>query len=175
MARADNSHNPAPRKDVQAVFDAMYAESDTLEDPSKRLRHIGYQRVALLYIVYALGALHSLELPAGDPSAEEYLVLAQQCLVKGDFLRDGTLPGVQALNLMGHFYLETEKGRDGEMAWPIWGLVMRIIQAVSGWPSAQIDDRWVYIATGSGGDYRMRSLRSVGMYSGNVTPSRFSK
>lgn len=46
-------------------------------------------------------------------------------------MRNNTVAGVQALNIMGHFYLDMEKGRDGESAWPIWGLVMRIIQAVS--------------------------------------------
>lgn len=32
---------------------------------------------------------------------------------------------------MAHFHLETEKGRNGDSAWPFWGLAMRLIQGVS--------------------------------------------
>ena len=81
--------------------------------------------------MFALGTVHSLEVSPNDPSSEVYLGLAKRCLAKGDFMRNNTIAGVQALNIMGHFYLDMEKGRDGESAWPIWGLVMRIIQAVS--------------------------------------------
>jgi hypothetical protein len=31
---------------------------------------------------------------------------------------------------MGHYQLETEIGRNGDSAWPLWGLAMRLCQAV---------------------------------------------
>lgn len=142
---------------------------------SARLRQIGYQRLALLFIVYALGALHSLELPPNDPSGEEYLGLAKRCLAEGDFLGHCTIAGVQALNIMGHYCLETENGRDGESAWPIWGLVMRIIQAVSPANPTTTDSRWASIAMGSAGACLILSSRSADTCSGNVTPSKSSK
>lgn len=124
------SHNPAPRPTLQKIFEEAY--SPRAFDPAPNcLRQVGHQRLALLFIVFALGALHSLELPPNDPSAEEYFSLAKTCLAKGDFMRNNTLAGVQALNIMGHYHLDQEAGRDGESAWPLWGLVIRISQAVS--------------------------------------------
>ena len=116
---------------MNGILDDVYTLPLSFSPPSKSLRRVGYQRLALLYIVFALGTVHSLEVSPNDPSSEVYLGLAKRCLAKGDFMRNNTIAGVQALNIMGHFYLDMEKGRDGESAWPIWGLVMRIIQAVS--------------------------------------------
>jgi hypothetical protein len=31
---------------------------------------------------------------------------------------------------MAHYQLQTDRGRDGDSAWPLWGLAMRIAQAV---------------------------------------------
>lgn len=55
------------------------------------------QRLALLFIIFAMGALHSLELPPNDPSAEEYLDLAKRSLAKTDFLTHSTIAAVQTL------------------------------------------------------------------------------
>jgi hypothetical protein len=33
--------------------------------------------------------------------------------------------------IMAHYHLETEKGRNGDNAWPLWGLAMRLVTAVS--------------------------------------------
>ena len=116
---------------MNGILDDVYTLPLSFSPPSKSLRRVKYQRLALLFIVFALGTVHSLEVSPNDPSSEVYLGLAKRCLAKGDFMRNNTTAGVQALNIMGHFYLDMEKGRDGESAWPIWGLVMRIIQAVS--------------------------------------------
>ena len=150
----DSSHNPAPRPTLQGIFDDVYTLPLSFSPPSSSLRRIGYQRLALLFIVFALGAVHSLEVSPTDSSSESYLSLAKRCLSKGDFMRNNTVAGVQALNIMGHFYLDMEKGRDGESAWPIWGLVMRIIQAVSARTSSRLVSaykRWVFIEMVNGG------------------------
>ena len=31
---------------------------------------------------------------------------------------------------MAHMHLESDKGRRGDSAWPLWGLVMRLVQAM---------------------------------------------
>lgn len=69
-------------------------------------------------MVFAMGALYSLELPPNDPVASEYLALSKACLVKGNFLVNTTLSGVQTLvrslsyllqltpqHIMAHFHL----------------------------------------------------------------------
>jgi hypothetical protein len=116
------------------------------------------QRLALLFIILAIGSLHNLELPPNDPSADEYLDLAKRSLTKSDFMTNCTIAGIQTLvsyrsqvttnvvachgplPLVGNaihprdpliVFRATEKGRNGDSAWPLWGLAMRLLQAVS--------------------------------------------
>lgn len=44
-----------------------------------------------------MGALHNLELPPDDISAEEYLLSSEDCLARGQFMNNNTVPGVQTL------------------------------------------------------------------------------
>lgn len=55
------------------------------------------QELALLFIVFAMGARYSLESTLDEAPGAEYLPLAKACLAKGDFMAHNTLPGVQAL------------------------------------------------------------------------------
>jgi hypothetical protein len=74
--------------------------------------------LALMFIVFAMGALYSLELPPNDPIATEYLLLSKASLVKSNFLVNNTIHCVQTLvsdqaeerwltgqHIMAHFYL----------------------------------------------------------------------
>ncbi|OCF30850.1 hypothetical protein I317_05061 [Kwoniella heveanensis CBS 569] len=122
-----------PRRMFQQIFDRMYTAADRRSQ--QRHMHQQHQQIApqelgLVYIILALGALHSLELRPNDPAADNYCKLSQACLAKGDFLVHTTLAGVQTLHIMGHFMLETEKGRNGDSAWPLWGMAMRLSQAM---------------------------------------------
>jgi hypothetical protein len=54
-------------------------------------------RLALLYIVFAMGSYYNLELPPDDSSVEEYLELSRSCLAKGDFLANNTIAALQTL------------------------------------------------------------------------------
>lgn len=64
-------------------------------DRSSRRAHA--QKLALLFAVLAMGALHNLELPPDDHSAEEYVSLARDALEAGDFVVHNTIAGVQTL------------------------------------------------------------------------------
>jgi hypothetical protein len=100
------------------------------------------QQLALLFIIMAMGALHNPALPPHDPSAELHCAAARWCLVKGDFIGHNTIAGLQAVVsygvngrsshqvIMAHYQLETEKGRNGDNAWPLWGLAMRLVTAM---------------------------------------------
>ncbi|XAO22860.1 hypothetical protein I312_104172 [Cryptococcus bacillisporus CA1280] len=87
------------------------------------------QELALLFIVFAMGARYSMEFTLDEGPGAEYLPLAKACLAKGDFMAHNTLAGVQALVIMSFYNLEAEDGRGGDSAWPLSGLAMRIIQA----------------------------------------------
>ncbi|WVQ83747.1 hypothetical protein IAT38_005891 [Cryptococcus sp. DSM 104549] len=133
------NHNPAPRRTFQPIFDRVFNAANR-EHPEQSV-HL--QQLALVYMILAMGTVHNIELPPHDPTAEEYLALGKGCLTKGDFLNHGTIPGVQALVsgmsegtaltvqvTMAHYYLETENGRNGDAAWPLWGLGMSLIVAM---------------------------------------------
>lgn len=72
---------------------------------------------------------------------------------------------------MAHYHLETEKGRNGDNAWPLWGLAMRLVTAVSYHTHEITDCRWACTAMVSDGIYQPMWSRSGGMYSGNATQS----
>ncbi|GMK58669.1 hypothetical protein CspeluHIS016_0601110 [Cutaneotrichosporon spelunceum] len=117
------NHDVAPRAGVQPIFERAYGLT---EDPSR----VHPQQLALLFIILAMGALHNPALPPHDPGAEHHLAAARWCLVKGDFIGHNTIAGLQALVIMAHYALETEKGRNGDSAWPLWGLAMRLVTAM---------------------------------------------
>ncbi|OCF42823.1 hypothetical protein I317_03300 [Kwoniella heveanensis CBS 569] len=139
------NHRPASEASIQLNLQEAYSRSTSAT--SSRIEFA--QKLALLFITFALGALHDLELPPHDPSADEYCMLAKACLAEGDLLKRPTMAGVQALVTMGHYHLETEEGRNGDSAWPLWGLAMRLIESMglhrdgARWelPSEIVEDR----------------------------------
>ncbi|GFZ52287.1 hypothetical protein JCM24511_10060 [Saitozyma sp. JCM 24511] len=114
----------APREGFLPLFEKAYSSKQIIG------ARIDPQQLGLVFIILAMGSLHCLELPPNDPQADEYLAAAKACLAKGDFMIHNTISGLQALHIMAHFHLETERGRTGDSAWPLWGLAMRIIQAM---------------------------------------------
>uniref|UniRef100_A0A8H7NQV2 Xylanolytic transcriptional activator regulatory domain-containing protein n=1 Tax=Bionectria ochroleuca TaxID=29856 RepID=A0A8H7NQV2_BIOOC len=127
-------HDVAPRSQFERTFDRVYKISG-----SGTSSPINPQEIALVFIVMAQGTMFNIEMPNFDSSAEDWLHLAERALVKGDFLSNNTLAGVQTLHLMAHLHLHLDKGRHGDNAWPIWGLVMRLVQAMG---MHRDGDRW---------------------------------
>jgi hypothetical protein len=125
---------------LNTFVEKAYAAKAMLDTYSR----IDVQQLATLFAVLALGASHNLELSPDDQIAEDYCESARNCLVRGNFMTHSTLAGVQTLvghfnkqahqltsqSLMAHYQLQTDRGRDGDSAWPLWGLAMRIAQAV---------------------------------------------
>lgn len=122
---ADNDrHRIIEKEPLMGILERIYA---CLGFHQPRIDH---QDLALIFIVLAMGALHDLELPINDPMALDYMSAARLCLSRGDFLQRHTASAVQALNLLAHCQLETEQGRNGDSAWLIWGMVMRLNTAM---------------------------------------------
>jgi hypothetical protein len=93
-------------------------------------REMDYHELGLVYAILAMGTLHDLELEANDPLIAEYLDMAKQSLTRANFLQYNTIPGLQALHIIAHVHLETESGKNGDSAWPLWGLTMRLVVAM---------------------------------------------
>ncbi|KAJ4987063.1 transcriptional regulatory protein C1F7.11c 2 [Stagonosporopsis vannaccii] len=117
-------HDVAPRDRFEKIFDRVYA---LINDTSRR---VNTQELALVFIILAQGNVFNIEI-ASDPTVpEELLRLSELALMKGDFLSNNTVAGVQTLHLMAHLHLNWDQGSRGDRAWPVWGLVMRLIQAM---------------------------------------------
>lgn len=120
-------HDVVPRSSFDRTFERVYSLVDGLVAVTPT---VNPQEIALVFSVVALGTMYNIELPYRDPSIEEWLHLSERALVKGEFLSNNMLAGLQTLHLMAHIHLQLDKGQRGDNAWPLWGLVMRLAQAM---------------------------------------------
>ena len=87
------SHDIAPKSEFRTTFDRVYnASNGAALSPA-----VNPQEIALIFIVLAQGTMYNIEMPHYDPSAEEWLHLSEQALVKGMFLSRNMVAGVQTL------------------------------------------------------------------------------
>ncbi|KAK9234666.1 hypothetical protein V1525DRAFT_391222 [Lipomyces kononenkoae] len=119
-------HDVAPKTPFQKTFDRVY----TLLDGVCLSPPVNPQEIALVFIIMAQGTMFNIEMANNDSSAEDWLHLSELALVKGEFLSNNMVAGLQTLHLMAHLHLQLDKGQRGDNAWPLWGLVMRLIQAM---------------------------------------------
>lgn len=87
------SHDVAPKAQFEVTFDRVYrrAEMDSLAPP------VDPQEIALVFIIMAQGTMFNIEMPNCDGSAEDWLHLSERALVKGDFLSNNMVAGLQTL------------------------------------------------------------------------------
>nr|ODN85910.1 hypothetical protein L203_04409 [Cryptococcus depauperatus CBS 7841] len=125
------NHDPAPKRTFEPIFNRVYSSPHPSPNGSSwPERSVQLQQLALVYMILAMGTVHNIELPPHDPSAEEYIGLAKACLTRANFMGYGSVAGAQTLVTMAHYLLETESGRNGDAAWPLWGLAMSLIVAM---------------------------------------------
>lgn len=174
----DESYDIVERRVFEAMVDRIYASSQAVKEEglgSSKVT-VNPHELALFYVVLASGCQYNLELAVSDPMANQYLLLSQRCLSMGSFMTKNTIVAVQALvsqtvdalmqNIMGHYFLPTDQR--GDSSWPIWGLSMRMIQAVR-FLLVATDYRWAFIATDRGGTYLTTLLTSGAGSSGRPT------
>ncbi|KIL92314.1 hypothetical protein FAVG1_04723 [Fusarium avenaceum] len=128
-------HDVAPKPTFEKTFDRVFKRAEN----GSTSPHINAQEIALVFIIMAQGTMFNIEMPNCDSSAEEWLRISERALVKGEFLSNNTVAGLQTLHLMAHLQLHLDEGRRGDSAWPLWGLVMRLIQAMG---MHRDGDRW---------------------------------
>ncbi|CAK7207518.1 hypothetical protein SEUCBS139899_010328 [Sporothrix eucalyptigena] len=120
-------HDVAPKPRFQETFARVYSFVTPGTTPTAP---INFQEVALVFMIMSKGTDYNIEMPADDPSAEEWQHLSEMALVKGNFLSNNTLAGVQTLHIMAHKNFQSDKGRHDDKAWLLWGLAMRMMQAM---------------------------------------------
>lgn len=86
-----SSHDVAPRDRFEKTFDRVYA---VINETSRR---VNAQELALVFIVLAQGNVFNIEIASDPTIPEELLHLSELALMKGDFLSNNTVAGVQTL------------------------------------------------------------------------------
>lgn len=87
------SHDVAPKTLFEKTFDRVYSSSNGVASASP----VNAQEIALVFIILAQGTMFNIEMPLYDSSAEDWLRLSERALVKGEFLSNNTLAGLQTL------------------------------------------------------------------------------
>lgn len=87
------SHDVAPKASFEKTFNRVYSLSEGMSLSPK----VNPQEIALVFMIMAQGTEYNIEMPACDPSIEEWMHLSQLALVKGDFLSNNMVAGVQTL------------------------------------------------------------------------------
>ncbi|KAL6364654.1 hypothetical protein LRP88_00624 [Fusarium phalaenopsidis] len=107
--RGRSNHNVAPKPSFEKTFDRVFRRAESGSSSPP----INAQEIALVFIIMAQGTMFNIEMPNCDSSAEEWLHLSERA--------------------------QLDEGRRGDSAWPLWGLVMRLIQAMG---MHRDGDRW---------------------------------
>lgn len=98
----NNSHDVAPRTMFEPIFERVYALSEGRSSEAA----VNPQEIALVFIILAQGTIFNIEMPSYDPSVEEWLHLSERALVKGDFLSNNMIAGVQTLVSVEIFHIK---------------------------------------------------------------------
>ncbi|KIP05474.1 hypothetical protein PHLGIDRAFT_108161 [Phlebiopsis gigantea 11061_1 CR5-6] len=116
-------YTPIPENEFYStVFARIYDQNIALDqDP------IDSHRLAVLYMVFALGTLFDLEKQSLSLEATQYYQLARAALSMDPVLEHQTIPAIQALVLMCHFMFMSF--RDGPR-WGLMGLVVKLAQGL---------------------------------------------
>jgi hypothetical protein len=94
---ASASYDIVAEHRLRPVCDDIFTQKALPAPLRERPTSLFIQRLGLIYVVLAMGALHNLEMPPEDPVVEQYISLAKACLIKSNFLIHTTIAGVQTV------------------------------------------------------------------------------
>ncbi|KAI0321025.1 fungal-specific transcription factor domain-containing protein [Amylostereum chailletii] len=116
-------YRPVDPTEMEAIFIRVYEPQVSLE-----LDTIQSHRVAVIYMMLAIGALMDLERPAYSYDANHYYQLARAALAVDSVFEEQSIPAIQALVLMAHymFFAEIHGPR-----WALMGIVVKLAHSVS--------------------------------------------
>ncbi|KAI5122508.1 hypothetical protein M0805_001416 [Coniferiporia weirii] len=128
--RAAWMYNPISRAQLnEEVFQHFY--NDNFTPPSPPSDHASSHRLALMFIVLAIGTLMDPAQPPYNLEAEKYHQLARAALFKSSIFDDPTLHAVQALFLMSYYlFLADRHGTGSGSRWIIMGFAVKLAQSI---------------------------------------------
>ncbi|KII85775.1 hypothetical protein PLICRDRAFT_56260 [Plicaturopsis crispa FD-325 SS-3] len=123
--------------EVYAQFYAAQAAPPIADDPL--IAH----RLALMFMVLAIGTLMDERQTSYGIEAEKYYQLARAALFRDSLFDEPTINAVQALYLMSFYlFLADRHGTGSGSRWAIMGLAVKVAQSVSLQPHYRDSGRW---------------------------------
>ncbi|EMD39039.1 hypothetical protein CERSUDRAFT_133798 [Gelatoporia subvermispora B] len=117
-------YTPLPEAEFYgSIFPRIYGPMEISPDQDSMASH----RLAVMYLVLALGTLLDLERPSFSPEATRYYQLGRAALSLDSVLESQSIPAIQALVLMCHFmFLSFVEGP----RWALMGLAVKLAQSL---------------------------------------------
>ncbi|KAJ4481959.1 fungal-specific transcription factor domain-containing protein [Lentinula aciculospora] len=97
---------------------------------STSLEELSPRRLALLFMILAIGCLVDLNRPAESPDSEKYHMLARAALCEIPVLEDTTVETVTALYYELWFLLLFSDKKKSDQAWALMGLTAKLAQSI---------------------------------------------
>jgi hypothetical protein len=111
--------------------DATFFQNLTHHCYVNPVEELSPRRLALLFIILAIGSFLDLDRPAEHPDAEKYHSLARAALCEISLLEDTTLETITTLYYDLWFLLAfSDKKRSHAQAWAIMGLTVKLAQSI---------------------------------------------
>ncbi|KAJ3917468.1 fungal-specific transcription factor domain-containing protein [Lentinula edodes] len=111
--------------------DSIFLGSETHELLTTPLEELSPRRLALLYMILAIGCYVDLNRPAESPDSEKYHMLARAALCEIPVLEDTTVETVTALYYELWFLLVfSDKKKSTDQAWALMGLTAKLAQSI---------------------------------------------
>ncbi|KAF8557742.1 hypothetical protein OG21DRAFT_1475305 [Imleria badia] len=126
-------YNPVSEQDFfEEIYSLFYAPDIGPPSDDPLLSH----KLALIFMVLAIGSLVDIKHPAYNIEAEKYHQLARASLFQSSLFEDPTITAVQTLFLMTFYlFLSDRHGSNSGTRWAIIGIAVKIAQCVNRDPS----------------------------------------
>ncbi|KAG8220860.1 hypothetical protein J3R82DRAFT_2355 [Butyriboletus roseoflavus] len=121
-------YDPVNEQDFfEEIYPLFYAPDAAPPSDDPLLSH----KLALMFMVLAIGSLVDIKHPAYNIEAEKYHQLARASLFQGSLFEDPTISAVQTLFLMTFFlFLSDRHGSNSGTRWAIIGMAIKVAQSI---------------------------------------------
>jgi hypothetical protein len=118
---------------IDDILTPIYNAKKARDDPnSEATKHISAHKMAVLFMIFASGALVDLTLPPYNVEAENYHQYARAALSMRSIFDSPAIETVQAVVLMGYHHNNAGKRYTLDSVWTLMSLGAKLAQSVSG-------------------------------------------
>ncbi|KZP10249.1 hypothetical protein FIBSPDRAFT_838684 [Athelia psychrophila] len=124
---------------IEDILTPIYTAKKEREDPESAAdaeTEISPHKLAVLYFIFAQGAISDFTLPPYNTEGEQFYHYALAALSLRSVFDSPVLETVQAVLLMGHYHSSAGEKYSRDSVWTLMSLGAKIAQSVSLWPTS---------------------------------------